>query len=66
MLKEMDKAQNFKQIGFKREQEEQIIESEPYPIDVINQKVSSNVCTYDYKEIITNTASISPQKSSKL
>lgn len=66
MLKEIDKAHNFKQIGFKREQEESIIENQLYLTDVANQKLSSNVCTYDHKEIVTNTASISPQKSTKL
>lgn len=32
----------------------------------MSQKISSNVCTYDYKEIITNPVSISPQKGNKV
>lgn len=32
----------------------------------MNQKIGSNVCAYDYKEIIANPANISPQKGNKV
>ena len=49
MLKEFSKAQEFRQLGSKREESELI--GEQLSMDLVRRKVNSNSCSYDYKEI---------------
>jgi hypothetical protein len=51
MLREFEKAQGFKQLGSKRERSAMETEAEQFSMDLLNKKMNSCVCAYDYKEM---------------
>lgn len=51
MLREFEKAQDFKQLGSKRERSALETEADQFSMDLLNKKINSCVCAYDYKEM---------------
>lgn len=51
MLRDFEKAQGFKQLGSRRERSALETEADQFSMDLLNKKMNSCVCPYDYKEM---------------